>query len=51
MNKTENLNIRTDKELINNYRIFCKENNFKISKRIREFMLMDLKINNHASNK
>ncbi len=38
--------IRVNKNLKNNYRIFCMNNEYNMSERIRQFMENDLKNNN-----
>jgi len=41
--KTGNLTIRLDNELLNNYRTFCEEKGYDMSKRLRLFIEKELK--------
>ena len=40
----KNLNIKIDTELYNKYKSFCEENTFNLSERLRQFILMDMKL-------
>jgi len=42
---TKNLNIKIEVSLYDEYRRFCDENTFNLSERLRQFIIIDMKIN------
>ena len=38
------LNIKIDGDLYDRYRIFCDENTYNLSERLRQFMSLDMKL-------
>lgn len=43
-NKDKMFSLRIPEELLENYKKFCDENSFNISKRLRKFMERDIEI-------
>lgn len=40
----KNLNIKIDNDLYDTYKLFCEENTYNLSERLRQFISMDMKL-------
>lgn len=45
---TKNLNIRIDNELLIKYQEYCNDNGYSVSKRLRNFIMQELKPKRNA---
>lgn len=43
---TKLLNIKIDNALYDNYKKYCEENTFNLSERLRQFIVLDMKLDN-----
>lgn len=41
---TKNLNMKIDIELYDNYKKYCEENTYNLSERLRQFIILDMKL-------
>lgn len=41
---TKNLNMKIDIELYDNYKKYCEENTYNLSERLRQFIVLDMKL-------